>query len=219
MQVSEKKASRISGIVECAFGLFAEKGIESISMNEIAEQAKIGVASLYRYFTTKEDLAIEVAIYAWRMEKDFFGKIFDTDDYRALTGFEQLKAVLEIFEEALVTQRSFFSFVYYFDSFVKKEKVSLERLASYEAEIGEVNEIVINALERGRRDGSITFRHGENAVLAGAADEEVYFTLLHSIFCLAQKLSLSGELLDMDKIASPKRQMEILINAMLEALR
>ena len=45
------KQSRIDHIIECTFGLFADKGIESISMNEIASQSEIGVASLYRYLS------------------------------------------------------------------------------------------------------------------------------------------------------------------------
>ena len=68
----EKKDGRIQSIIECSFGLFAENGIENISMNDIASEAKIGVASLYRYFQTKEELAIEVAIYAWKIELAIF---------------------------------------------------------------------------------------------------------------------------------------------------
>ena len=58
----QKRDGRIQAIIECTFGLFSENGIENISMNDIAAASKIGVASLYRYFQTKEELAIEVAI-------------------------------------------------------------------------------------------------------------------------------------------------------------
>lgn len=227
MQAAEKRRleqeqireARINSIIECTFGLFAENGIENISMNEIAEQAEIGVASLYRYFSTKEDLTIEVAIFAWNLELKFFSRLFESDDYKKLCGFEQMRSLLEVFEEALVSQRSFFSFIYYFDSFIKKEKVSAERLFKYECAIGKVNDVIIDALAKGKEDGSITFNKSENPIIAGTSDEEMYFTLLHSLFCLAQKLSLSGELLTMDKAVSAKRQLEILINIMLEALR
>ena len=72
----EKKDSRIQAIIECTFGLFSENGIENISMNDIAVASKIGVASLYRYFQTKEELAIEVAIYAWNLELSVFNEVF-----------------------------------------------------------------------------------------------------------------------------------------------
>ncbi|MBQ4379394.1 MAG: TetR/AcrR family transcriptional regulator [Treponema sp.] len=216
---SEKKDERIQSIIECSYGLFAENGIENISMNDIAAKSKIGVASLYRYFQTKEELAIEVAIYAWNLETQVFNEVFTGKEYEGFTGFEQLKELLEVFSEALVTQRSFFSFVYYFDSFIKKEKVSSEKLAEYEKTILGTNRIVIQALEKGIADGSISFNGSKNEVLARASIQEMFITMMHSLFCLAQKLSISGDLLAMDKSVESRKQIEILINILLVALK
>lgn len=215
----EKKDSRIQSIIECSFGLFSENGIENISMNDIASAAKIGVASLYRYFQTKEELAIEVAIYAWKLEKSVFNEVFSSAHYAALSGFDQLRELLEVFEDAMVSQRSFFGFIYYFDSFIKKEKVSGERLSEYERTISETNLIVVNALEKGIADGSISFTGSKNEVLARASVGEMFTTMMHSLFCLAQKLSISGELLDMDRVVEARKQIEILINIILVALK
>ena len=215
----EKKDGRIQSIIECSFGLFAENGIENISMNDIASEAKIGVASLYRYFQTKEELAIEVAIYAWKIELAIFNEVFTSEKYKLLNGFEQLRELLEIYEEAMVSQRSFFGFIYYFDSFIKKEKVSSERLGEYEKVIADTNAIVINALEKGIADGSISFSSSENDVLSKASVQEMFTTMMHSLFCLAQKLSISGELLNMDRVVEARKQIEILINIILVALK
>lgn len=215
----QKTVARKRVIVECAFGMFAEKGIDNISMNDIAEESGIGVASLYRYFQTKEELAIEVATYAWNIEKAVFTGVFSSEQYGALDGFNQISELLEVFEDALVTQRSFFSFVYYFDSFIKKENVQSDRLTEYEAAIAETNMIVVHALEKGINDGSISFRESENEVLAKASTQEMFITMMHSLFCLAQKLSISGELLSQDKTVEERRQIEILINMILVALK
>ena len=213
------KAARIQHIVECTFGLFAEKGIESITMNEIASQAEIGVASLYRYFTTKEELAIDVATYAWKTEEEIFRKIFTSDEYDKMNGFNQIKALLEIFPEALITQSSFFRFIYYFDSFVKKERVTAEKLADYESAISNIKQVVTSAIEKGIEDGSINYKKSGNSIVSRAGVDEVYFTLLHALFSLAQKLSLSGEMLYMDREVRPENQINLLINIMLEALK
>lgn len=215
----EKKDSRIQAIIECTFGLFSEDGIENISMNDIAVASKIGVASLYRYFQTKEELAIEVAIYAWNLELSVFNEVFTSKKYEALSGYEQLKELLEVFADALVTQRSFFSFVYYFDSFIKKEKVSAEKLREYERTILGTNTIVVQALDKGIADGSISFSGSNNEVLSSASTQEMFITMMHSLFCLAQKLSISGDLLAMDEIVGARKQIEILINMLLVSLK
>ena len=215
----EKKDARIQAIIECTFGLFSDRGIENISMNEIAAAAKIGVASLYRYFQTKEELAIEVAIYAWNIEKAVFQEVYDSEHFMALSGFEQLRELMEVFGDALVTQRSFFSFIYYFDSFIKRDKVSGEKLLEYEQTIAGANDIVIRALEKGIADGTVSFSGSGSDVLAAANVQEMLITMMHSLFCLAQKLSISGELLKMDTAVEGRKQIEILVNLILAALR
>ena len=56
---NELKTSRINRILESAFNLFSEKGIDTITMNDIAATAEIGVASLYRYFETKDEINVK----------------------------------------------------------------------------------------------------------------------------------------------------------------
>ena len=212
------KAERIKHIVECTFGLFSEKGIEGISMNEIANEAEIGVASLYRYFSCKEDLVIEAALYAWNMEKEIFYRAFSSSD-EELNGYEQLKSILLIFPEALLSQGPFFRFIYYFDAYIKRENVGAEHLSKYEESIASVKKIVVDAISRGRKDGSISFGGRKSSELALSTDDELYFTMMHSLFSLAQKLSLSGEMLNMNLDVRPEKQMSLAINFFLNALK
>lgn len=219
IEIENQKNERINHIIECTFGLFADNGIENISMNEIAIQAEIGVASLYRYFQTKEELAIKVAVYAWELEESIFHKAFSSDDFNVLNGFEQMKVLLELFTEAVVSQRSFFRFVYYFDAFITKESISPERLNPYQDVVTKINKIVIDAFNKGLEDGSINFRSLDNSIIKKASDIEMCFTMLHSLFCLAQKLSISGEILIMDKAVDGRKQIEMLVSIMLETLK
>ena len=213
------KASRINHIIECSFELFAENGIESISLNEIAEKSEIGVASLYRYFSTKDDLAIEVAVWAWNQENDLFRQIYESENYKRLSGFDQISLLMEIFPTALVDQNSFFRFIYYFDAFVKRERISASRLEKYEQTINALNQIVISALQKGRSDGSINSKKDKASLIASSSDEDIYFTFMHSVFALAQKLALSGEMLFMDKAVQSVTQMQLLIDIMLNTIK
>ncbi|MBQ2529151.1 MAG: hypothetical protein II547_02740 [Treponema sp.] len=53
----------------------------------------------------------------------------------------------------------------------------------------------------------------------GSSDDELYFTIMHSLFSLCQKLSLSGEMLEMDLAVKPDRQILLLIEMILSALK
>ena len=52
------KDLREEAIVYVAAELFLRDGIESVKMTDIADRAEVGVASLYRYFGTKEALVL-----------------------------------------------------------------------------------------------------------------------------------------------------------------
>lgn len=218
LELENLKNERISHIIECSFGLFSEKGIENISMNEIASQAEIGVASLYRYFQTKEDLAVQVAVYAWQIEEKIFHNVFSSEEFKNLSGYGQIAELLELFQEAVISQESFFRFTYYFDSFVAKAKIDDEKFKPYEEIVDSVNLIVINAFKKGISDGTIKYQKG-NPVLDETLEIEMCFTVMHTLFTMVQKLSVSGELLGLDRAVDARRQIEILSSILLESLR
>ncbi len=47
-------------ILEAAFDLFAVEGYEAVSTRDIAKRAKVGPASMFKHFPTKEDLGREL---------------------------------------------------------------------------------------------------------------------------------------------------------------
>ncbi|MFA6937885.1 MAG: hypothetical protein WCQ67_06610, partial [Treponema sp.] len=53
----------------------------------------------------------------------------------------------------------------------------------------------------------------------GAKEEELFLTVTHALFSMAQKLSLSGDMLYMDKIISAEKQMELLTEILLKSLK
>ncbi|MEU8787331.1 TetR family transcriptional regulator [Streptomyces sp. NPDC048637] len=54
-----KKEQTRRRIEAAAWGLFAERGFEAVTVNEIAEAAEVAKATLFSYFPTKESLALQ----------------------------------------------------------------------------------------------------------------------------------------------------------------
>src|SRR5574344_706850 len=206
----EQKNARLNHILKCTYELFSH-GIETVTMNQIAQNAEIGVASLYRYFSTKEFLAIECATYAWNIEENKFKGEFDYKKYQKLNGYNQVKFSLEMFPKFFATEGKFFRFIYYFDAFIKDKNVTPMQLTSYEANIIRPEKVVIDAITKGKKDKSLND--------FGAKEEELFLTVTHALFSMAQKLSLSGDMLYMDKTISAEKQMELLTEILLKSLK
>lgn len=71
-------------ILNVAIDLFAVKGFDAVSLREIADAAGVRKASLYYYFTTKDEILekiLEYVLESWNQSK--VGKWSDSDDAEA----------------------------------------------------------------------------------------------------------------------------------------
>jgi len=71
-------------IFSVAIDLFAQKGFDAVSLREIAEAAGIRKATLYYYYTTKDDILEKIFEYSmerWNLSK--VGKWSDSDEAEA----------------------------------------------------------------------------------------------------------------------------------------
>lgn len=208
----ELKNVRKNRILKSAFFLFSEKGIDTIAMTDIAKKAEIGVASLYRYYETKEEIAIRTSIWIWEKEKEVISKLLFSNNYETLSGIDQLEKICRMFITLLETEESFLRYIYFFDSFAVRTNISKEKLNDYEKTIESVNNIVFEAIKKGISDNSIDKKFN-------GKEQQLYFSILHSLFCMSQKLSLNQNLLKMDSKESGKDELELIITLLINSLK
>ncbi len=55
-----EKLARKQEIMDAALRLFATKGYKATTLDEIAEESEFGKGTLYNYFTSKEDIYVEI---------------------------------------------------------------------------------------------------------------------------------------------------------------
>lgn len=206
------KNARIGRIFQSAFNLFSKNGMDAIAMTDIAKNAEIGVASLYRYFETKDEIAIRTAIWAWENQKKKILPFLETSDYSEKNGIGKLSDILELFSRLFAESQEFFRFIYFFDSYAVCEEISSERLIPYQNVILSVQKIVMDAIYEGISDGSVRSEFSEKENL-------LYFSIMHTYFSTAQKLSLSGNLLEMDSTNEGLIQLKELGKILIEGIK
>ncbi len=199
----ELKSARIERILISAFSLFAHEGIDAIAMTDIAKNAEIGVASLYRYFETKDEIAIRTAIWAWESQKNVILSILRESGYENKKGRQQLEEIFALFCKLYQNEPDFFRYIYFFDAYVVCQKIDTERLVPYQKVIQSVQEFIENAIHKGIEDGSISSRFRE-------CENQLYYSLMHTLFSTSQKLSLSAKMLKMDEENNAVQQLKML---------
>jgi len=75
-----------------------------------------------------------------------------------------------------------------------------------------VQNIVKSAIIKGLEDKSINEKYK-------GLEDSLYFTLMHSLFSMAQKLALSENILEMDAIVAGKAQLSLLTELLINSLK
>ncbi len=208
----ELKNARIERILLSAFSLFSHTGIDAIAMTDIAKNAEIGVASLYRYFETKDEIAIRTAIWAWENQKKIILPILDDSGYYEKNGISQLEEIFDLFWKLYQNEPDFFRYIYFFDAYIVCQKIDSERLIAYQKVIESVQKVICEAIHKGITDGSISKQYKD-------CEMELYYSLMHTIFSATQKLSLSGKMLKMDERNDEIQQLKLLGKILIGGLK
>jgi AcrR family transcriptional regulator len=174
--------------VQAARDLFLERTIDQVKMTDIADRAGIGVASLYRYFETKEAIAIAVATLLWQEIKDCYLPGLESPCFRQKSGIDQIRGILDVYAQLLKSHRPFLRFLSDFDAFCLQSGIPKEALSDYERSINDFYRPYLAALERGKQDGTVA---------AQAEPELLYLTVNHVMLSLLKKIT-QGEILAQD---------------------
>lgn len=206
----QQMEKRTEKILHAALELFCERGIEDTSVEAVAKKAGVGPATIYRYFDTKAELAISAGISYWQRVAHKYADALSKEEYQKLSGFCQMKYIFQLFEEIFRNENLFLKFLQEFDIFVRKYQISQERLAEYEEEILNLKPYVTKALDKGLKDKSLDFPY---------TVDEVYFTVMHMMLSLLQKLACNGSILSSDGQIDLALQVKIGGGLLLNGLR
>ena len=195
-------------VVECAAELFLARGLENVTMVDIANAAHVGVATVYRHFSTKSRIAVEAATVLWERFNARILRLVESDRFLALNGLERLRMLLDGYCEAYDSQAGFVSFLDEFDHKVLAGDMARSELAKYGEKIDSFYMIFEDAYELGRGDGSIRRE---------VSFRPFYLALTHALMGVAQKLR-RGEIIPSDDFSSGVEELRMIVDMALWSL-
>ena len=202
------KKDNVAAATAAACELLQEKGIENVKMTDVARRAGLGVASMYRYFETKEKLIITCAVKMWERVIESIMPSFCTKEYSGLCGFEKIKRILCVYKTLFDEHKDFVMFVARFDSYCLNNGIETDKLADYEKLFALLYEYFSEAFDLGIADGSIR----------SDVDRRVfYLTCNHALMAVVQKL-VSGEILEQDDFAD-STEVDVMTNIFMSYIK
>ena len=124
----QRKAATREKILETALRVFAEKTIDAVNLTDIAKEAGIGMATVYRHFDKKPDLVLAASTWAWQKYRQENWRAVDRAGMSAAEVFEYF---LDAFLDLYRNHRDLLRFNQYFNAYVKREGIPPERMKPY----------------------------------------------------------------------------------------
>lgn len=151
-------------IVITAFRLFCLRGIDDVSLIEIAKEAGVGETTIYRYFENKTTLVTEAFIKLWDM---IMGQIESAaqnySGYDSLSGYDQISVWLDAFRQLYQNNSDFILFSYEAKLYLLRHKVLLDSFQQ-DSLMHFIKPPCLAALEKGKADGSIPIKENSEDI-------------------------------------------------------
>jgi len=154
-----EREQRRSAIVDAAEKVFFEKGIDSATMDEIADVAELSKGTLYLYFKSKTELYLAVCEKGMNIMLDQFRMAYE----QPVSGREKLRQIGFTYFNFAITHPDYFKASSYFELTDMDHEAKDSEIAIACHGIGEqLFSYTLEAIYAGMRDGSIHEGHNPN---------------------------------------------------------
>lgn len=124
-------AAKNRRILDSGLRIFAEKGIEKVTMNDVARAAGIAVSSLYRYYSSKPRLVMAIGTWAWSAYAEENEKREASLGRPVRTAAQMFDFYLESFLELYRKHKNLLRFNQFFNIYLASEEISHEEMQPY----------------------------------------------------------------------------------------
>ena len=194
--------------IASAAKLFLRDGIEGVKMVDIARDSNVGVATLYRHFSTKAQLAVAAATLLWEHFNTQVRELVESGPFLKLDGLGRLSTLFHTYCDAYEKHGDFVAFLDEFDRLVLRGHVSTQGMKEYAEQLDSFYPVFADSYDLGVQDGS---------VCPGIDFRTFYLALSHALISMAHKLR-RGEVLESDDFSSGVAELRMIVDMAVRAL-
>lgn len=209
-EIGRQKNARIQLVLQAARRIFLKEGISKTPMSVVAREAEVGIASLYRYFKTKQELVIRVAEELMQEEFQKYSQEFKTSLKNSRSGLEEVENIFRLYILLFDREKELLRFIEEFDNYIAQEKIEPDLLSGYAQVFRSIEKSFFEACKRGEKEGSIR----GNLPL-----EEIFISYSKALMGLAQKHVSRGILLPSDRGNDGRKELLRLLDIVLYYLK
>ena len=167
MGIQERKerefTRREQEILQAALSLFNRDDWQSVTIEEVAQASEIGKGTIYKHFSSKEDIYARLAL---TFNRKLLERLRSIDSDLDVIG--RLRAVIRVFWDTHVTNQEYHRLVQYCEREDFRRNLSDETREEIQQLDQEFHDLVTSLVEQGTREGVFTGTKSPPMMLFGA---------------------------------------------------
>jgi len=148
-------AAKREKILEAGFHLFSRKSISSVTMNDVANACKLGIATVYRYYKSKPTLVLAIATWVWDSYIQENMRLLEETRKEGDSAVDRYEFFIDTFLNLYRNRKEMLRFNQLFNIYVRSEKVPEDELSAYKQMIGKISLVFQQTVLKGQEDGTI----------------------------------------------------------------
>jgi TetR/AcrR family transcriptional regulator len=155
MSTAERKERerlrRRNEIIDAAERLFFSKGLENVTMDDIARDTELARGTLYLYFRNKDEILVAIAVRGVKVLNRLFKEAFQKGD----TGIAKIRHLLYALYDLRVKYPGYYSMIWYLQghNIDRKDYPEMEELLGIH---GDNSRMVLESFNEGMKDGTLS---------------------------------------------------------------
>lgn len=142
-------------MLESGLRLFSEHGIESVSLQDIADEAEVGIATLYNYYQNKPNLVIAISAYMWKKVWDANVDRVGKDAIDSRNAYERIEGYLDLMIYLYREHPEILRFSGYYKTYMNLENAERIKNNEHLDVLAPISVIFHNLYEKAKVDKSI----------------------------------------------------------------
>ena len=190
-------------VVDTATKLFLSRPLSQVTVRDVAQEAGVGEATVYRYFSAKSSLIVAVALKLQGEVAQYFLR-----ESKPVDGYTKLVKFYASYVDLFAFRPELYRFLYEFDAFCAEQRV--KGLDEYADKLDVFRDAYLAAYNEGLQDGSVR----------EIRDPELfYYTTTHAVLALAKKLAMEGGIVRQDQLTDQIGEIRMLNETFLYSLK
>ena len=156
MQTKEQIEAKRICFLETGYKLFSEKGIDAVTLKDVAEATEYGTATMYRHFDKKPGFVVAVAAWKWeQFAAEIWAQRNRIEKRHKMTSAEEFEYYLDSFLMLYREHPDMLRFNQFFNIYLRAEQLDPEAMKPYREFISLSKEEFHSIYEKGMKDHMI----------------------------------------------------------------